>query len=406
MNSKIGWKKSLLLLNLYTTQFIGLGFFNEAFIAILRKNGMPLENLGFVYMLGLFWIFKFLWAPIIDRINFKKLGHYRGWIGIMQTLMFVTLLVISFFDIEKEIITIVLFASLLAFFSATQNIALDALMYKSVEPEDRARGYALKFSGGLIGTLIGGGFSLVIYSYFGWQVTIFVLSLLVLSSLIQLLFFQEEPDKETSSSAITLRSYFGFWKEGNRGRFLIFLLIYPASISSAYGLINPLLVDSGWSLEKIGYIVHVIGYGIGILASFGTSFMVDRYGRKNVLVVSAIGQFLGLGLLLLPTFGFTDIFNVAFAVGIIFLFYTPSSTIISTIMMDKIPNKNPASEYAILHSTFTFAGIVYASLAVFLASGYGYQISIYVALGVGLIAIGISFYIEKFLKEDIELEKT
>ncbi len=54
MKKKLTLKSIILLFSLYTTQFLGLGFFLEAFVGILRQNGVPLENLGFIYMLGFF----------------------------------------------------------------------------------------------------------------------------------------------------------------------------------------------------------------------------------------------------------------------------------------------------------------------------------------------------------------
>jgi len=56
MRTHLSFTHSALLISLYITQFLGFAFFSEAFIAILRQNGVSLENLGFIYMLGLFWV--------------------------------------------------------------------------------------------------------------------------------------------------------------------------------------------------------------------------------------------------------------------------------------------------------------------------------------------------------------
>ncbi|PZP12360.1 MAG: MFS transporter, partial [Aliarcobacter butzleri] len=130
MKKKLTLSSLILLFSLYTTQFLGLGFFMEAFIGILRQNGAPLENIGFIYMLGLFWVFRFLWAPFIDKIYFKKMGHYRGWIIIFQSLMGITLFSISILHINEHLTTIIFLAIFFALFAASQNIALDAFAYK------------------------------------------------------------------------------------------------------------------------------------------------------------------------------------------------------------------------------------------------------------------------------------
>lgn len=75
MKNSLNTRHIVLLSSLYVSQAIGFGFFTEAFIGILRKSGMPLENLSLIYMLGLFMILRFLWAPVVDKVKFKK-GHY------------------------------------------------------------------------------------------------------------------------------------------------------------------------------------------------------------------------------------------------------------------------------------------------------------------------------------------
>ena len=91
-----------LLFSLYITQFVGFAFITESLIAILRQSGTSLENLGFIYMLGLFFVFRFLWAPFIDKIKLPKVGHYKGWILLFQSFMVLVLLGVSFFDIESN----------------------------------------------------------------------------------------------------------------------------------------------------------------------------------------------------------------------------------------------------------------------------------------------------------------
>lgn len=85
-------EKLLLLGSLYTTQYLALGFFIVALPTILRERGMPLEQISLFYLLGLLWVFKFLWAPFIERFGSRRLGHYRGWLLVLQSLLIVSVL--------------------------------------------------------------------------------------------------------------------------------------------------------------------------------------------------------------------------------------------------------------------------------------------------------------------------
>lgn len=75
---KLTLKGYSFLLSLYISQSIDLAFFLKVFIGILRQNGLRLENIGFIYMLGLFRVFQFSWVPFINRIKFKRIGHNKG----------------------------------------------------------------------------------------------------------------------------------------------------------------------------------------------------------------------------------------------------------------------------------------------------------------------------------------
>lgn len=67
-----------LLGSLYVTQYFGPGFFLIALVAILRESGAALEMVSVVYLLGLVWALKFLWAPWVDRWQSRQIGHFRA----------------------------------------------------------------------------------------------------------------------------------------------------------------------------------------------------------------------------------------------------------------------------------------------------------------------------------------
>jgi hypothetical protein len=68
-----------LLAVLYGSQFIPLAFFLYGLTAVLRKRGVSLEQIALIQLLGLAWVAKFAWAPLVDRYGWGRLGHYRGW---------------------------------------------------------------------------------------------------------------------------------------------------------------------------------------------------------------------------------------------------------------------------------------------------------------------------------------
>ena len=74
----------ILLTALYVSQFLPVAFFFMGLPVILRDQGMGLEQIGALYGLGMVWVLKFLWAPLLDRVRFGRFGHYRAWLLLAQ----------------------------------------------------------------------------------------------------------------------------------------------------------------------------------------------------------------------------------------------------------------------------------------------------------------------------------
>ncbi|WP_418180133.1 MFS transporter [Aliarcobacter lanthieri] len=400
MKKKLTWSNVIVLFSLYTTQFLGLGFFLEAFIGILRQNGVSLEHLGFIYMLGLFWVFRFLWAPFIDRIHFK-IGHYRIWIIIFQSLMVISIFLISILDINKNLSIILFLAICFAFFASSQNVALDAFAFKITFKRERSLINAIKTAGGLIGMVLGGGVGLILYAKYNWHITLLIMTIVTAISLIQIIFISEPNIKnQIFIDKIDYKQFLTFWKTKQKKLWFILLFLYPATISAAFGLTTPILVDLGWDLDKIGFAVYIIGYGIGFLASFGASYVIKQFGKKNILIVAAILQVIGiLMMLLLFNYHHNDIL-VMFVIGIIFMSYTPSQVLMTTLMMDLSSYKSPASQFAVQHSIYMFSGIFFSSISVSLSGKLGYETMILICSFIGILSIFLSTKIEYIIKKE------
>lgn len=399
MSKPFGKLQFFLLLSLYTSQYMGLSYFTEAFIGILRQTGVSLENLGLIYMIGLFWIIRFLWAPFVDRFSFGKLGHYRGWIIILQLSMALLLAVASYFNILTSLGAVIVIIMIYSFLSATQEVAIDAIIFKAVPEKKRATANGVKSAGGMMGMIIGGGVGLILYEHFGWTYTMLVLAFITAIGLI-LIWLYDEPKKtiDENHTKIDYKQFISFWSTKRRKQWLLFLIIYPITISTAFGMLTPMFVDLGWELDKIGFYVHVLGYGIGVLSAFAASWFINRYGKRTVLILAAAGQIVGLLLLLLLVNGYDNVWLALFIVGFIFSFYNPSAVVMNTIMMDESCEKTPASQFAIQHSITLFAGIFFSGMGISLSGVFGYEKVIIAGSIIGLVALYASFKI-RLLKE-------
>ncbi len=383
-------RELILLGSLYVTQYLGFSFFIEALVAIMRKNGASLQSISVIYLLGFFWMLKFLWAPLIDRYSPVKRWKYKGWLLIFQFCLAVSLLVTSGLSVGEDLKTLMLIGVFIGFFSSTQDVVVDALAYGLLGEQDRGIGNAVKIAGGMLGYMIGGGAGLMLYAWLGWEKCLWVLASLTAVSFVQLIFFKEPVFKPYIRGNTGYVSYFfRFWLNG-RLRWLFLLFFYPIGICIAYTLISPILVDSGWRLDVIGLVVNVIGSAVGAVSAFFAGVMIKKIGRGKMLMSLSLAQGATILLLLLPIGGYSGTAIVLISVSMILIVYSPSATLLSTIMMDQVSGEKPATDFAMQHSLYLMVGFFSGFAGTAMAGIFGYTVMISAASLMAFLAAAVS----------------
>ena len=136
----------------------------------LSKAGIERSTITLFSWAGFAYAFKYLWSPIIDKFSlpvFKKFGHRRSWLLLVQLLIILSLIFTSFTDPQKNLYVTAIFVVLLAFFSASQDIIIDAFRIESVSQSKQGYLSSMYITGYRIGMLVGGAGSLWLASYFG-----------------------------------------------------------------------------------------------------------------------------------------------------------------------------------------------------------------------------------------------
>lgn len=360
-----------LMLSLYISQYLGIGFFLVALVAILRQHGESLERLSIVYLLGMVWVAKFLWAPLVDRIGFARGGHFKGWLLVMQSGMVAVLLLIGVFDPVRDFTVVYALCLLLALFSATQDIAIDGLACRLLPTESRGMGNGFQIAGGLLGNLLGAGGVLMAYPLLGWQGATALLAIGTGLSLVQLIGFREPLHPRASRTSLSRRVW-SVWRNPGGGRLLAMVALYSVGVSLAYALITPILVDAGWALERIGLVVNVVGTLLGVPATLCTGWLIRRVGRRVVTTGAAVLQVPAILAMSLPVLGYVDDMAVTAAMSLFFVFYNPAMVVLATLMMDRASPESPATDYAAQYGLYQFFCILSVTAGTALAGRIGY----------------------------------
>ena len=136
----------------------------------LTKAGVERSTVTLFSWAGFAYAFKFLWSPLVDKVSipfFLNLGHRRSWLLLTQFLIIFSLVLTSVNDPQNNIIITAVCITLVAFFSATQDIIIDAYRIESIDKKLQGSLSSMYIAGYRIGMLVGGAGSLWLASYWG-----------------------------------------------------------------------------------------------------------------------------------------------------------------------------------------------------------------------------------------------
>ena len=171
----------------------------------LKEDGLSRSTVGWAGLIFAVYAFNYLWAPLVDRIQIpfltKKIGHRRGWIVLMQSLILLSLFLWSIINPTENLALVITVGLLIAVASATQDITVDALRIEQIGEKEggaMAAGAAMAVVGWWSGYKLGGVLSLFSAEFLEnagfenyWQLTFLILGILIILMNIGLMFIHE-----------------------------------------------------------------------------------------------------------------------------------------------------------------------------------------------------------------------
>ncbi|WP_051406970.1 MFS transporter [Nocardia sp. CNY236] len=370
-----------LLAALYVSQYLGFSFFGIALIAILRERGASLDEIALVESVALIWVFKPLWAPLIDRV-----GSYRKWLLVLQPALAAVLLLATPLDPIDDLGLLMVIVGVVALLSATQDIATDALAVRILATDQRGFGNGVQTAGGYLGGVLGGGLTLVVYDRFGWVAAVVTLAVATVLPMIQILRFPEPPAGPAVHRA-TLRAVFR-----RPGMLRWMLLVLPpliVGLNGGYALISPILVDMDWSLTSVGVTTNALGGAAGIAAGLAAGALISRTSRRSMLVWTQCLQVPALALLTIAwlTSSTPVVLVAAIAVQ---MAMAGTMTIVFTITMDLCETDSAGTDFTVVTSFVLLIGIVGGIVATAAAEPLGYATALSGGALIALLGVGVA----------------
>ncbi|MDW3845540.1 MULTISPECIES: MFS transporter [Micromonospora] len=360
---------------LYVTQYLGIGFITVGLTAILRDGGTSLDTLALLQVVGLIWPVKFLWAPLLDRYGSRRRGHYRSWLLVLQAVLVLTLLaLLPFSRPADQLGPVIAVCAAFVFFSATQDIAVDAVAVRLLAASERGTGNGIQVAASYLGNLLGGGVCVLVYDRFGWAAAVGLLAALTAIGLLVVWRFRE-PERTDRIVRIgtayrALVSVFGqpgcrWWTFG------VVPLVYVGA-GMAHALVTPALVDAGWSLGRIGVVTGVVTSVPAIAAGLIAGLGIGRFGRAGVLVAGGVTLALSTVALLPLMNGRAPLGGTVAALCFFLAAYTIANVVLYTVNMDYSRPGSGGTDFTVLSSFGLVCSFVAASLGLAAADRFGY----------------------------------
>jgi len=249
---------------------------------LLRQHGIEIDIIGrFTAILTLPWVFKFLWAPLIDVFRSKSFG-YTGWIGLSQLLMCITLLPLVFIPLEGNLMLWGILLFFHSIFAATQDVSVDALVINVVASKEKGMLNGLMQAGMLLGRSLFGGGALLIASSSGLHITIGLMILVIFSTLLLLNFIKEPQHVKAENKRVNefQKNLIASFKPKSTWYAIAFALTAAAAFEAVGAMAGPFMTDKKLSIESIGFFfglpVVLSMLGGGLLGGYFSDRMKRR----------------------------------------------------------------------------------------------------------------------------------
>src|SRR5262245_5167182 len=162
--------------------------------AWLKDGGIDLARIGLFALAGLPYTLKFLWSPLFDRYALHPVGRRRGWLLVTQTALVVALFALSYARPQSgDLLVISAAALLVAFFSASQDIVVDADRRVSLSDLELGLGSALYVNGYRVGMLLAGGGGLILADLLSFPDMYRLMAFFMAACILVTLFAREPP---------------------------------------------------------------------------------------------------------------------------------------------------------------------------------------------------------------------
>jgi MFS transporter, PAT family, beta-lactamase induction signal transducer AmpG len=276
----------------------------------LRTHGVDLATIGLFSIVQIPYTWKFLWSPLLDRYRLPFLGRRRGWMLVSQCLLLLSIGALGTTNPAFGLRAVVALVFVTAFFSATQDIVLDAYRRELLSEAEFGTGNSVFINAYRLSSLVPASLAFVLADSLPWAAVYWIVAAFMVVGIVTTLVVAEVVDERvapTTLYAAVVEPFLEFFSRGNLAStvaVLAFVVLYKLGDNMATALQTPFFIDLGFSLTQIGTIAKysalwgsVTGAALGGLAM--TKISINRalwlFGALQVVSILGFAALARLG---------------------------------------------------------------------------------------------------------------
>jgi PAT family beta-lactamase induction signal transducer AmpG len=268
--------------------------------AWLRTSGVDLKTIGFFALIQLPYTWKFLWSPLLDRYAMPLLGRRRGWMLVTQLTLLVSIPLFGMLHPKVDILAIVVLSTVVAFFSASQDIVLDAFRREILPDSELGLGTSIHVNAYRVSSLVPGALALILADRMPWSSVYLITALFMLPG-VALTLAVDEPAlvkgrPRTLREAVVEPFHEFITRNGWRAALLVlaFIFLYKLGDSMATALATPFYLDMGFTMTDIGVIAKNAGLWASVIGGLLGGLWMVKIGINRGLWLFGVVQLVSI----------------------------------------------------------------------------------------------------------------
>lgn len=261
--------------------------------AWMKEEGVDLGVIGLMSFVGLPYTLKFLWAPFLDRFTLPLLGRRRGWLLAAQVCLMVAIAGLGMSQPAARPMVMAMAAILVAFFSASQDIVVDAYRREDLSDEELGLGSSLYVNGYRVGMLLASGGGLIMADHMPYSQVYLIMAACMLPCIAVTLLAKEPKVSEPlpiNMLEAGINPLIEYFSRKNALWMLAFILFYKLGDSMAGAMTTPFYLDVGFTKTEIGSVVKLFGFWATIGGTILGGVIMLRTGINKSLWIFGVLQ--------------------------------------------------------------------------------------------------------------------